>query len=603
MEKIPSNIPMNANTALPSAYSESLSYYEEILRFRAILQRTIEGFNALIDKEQLDVDNLESKKEDKTFLTNNRKLSENGNFTGSWWDIEKPVHVEGGIDSVVLDMQDKIGENSALNTNDKTKIVNAINEVNSSLNDNTKHRTEWINVVQNGVDNTGNTIVTSLIQSIMDNAPDNSVIYFPKGKYLIDGQLLINHPITLMGDSHYMPYVTQTGNGMGSVIILKSGIANVTMIKNNMSGLRRFSIKNISLFSTSAVIQKTGNVATPSTPALYVQEVITDVNVNGIDAVSLDNNFNDNEIRNVYCYGFSGYAIKSSVFCIVDSCIVHRSVYGFILSTDTRITNCKTQFTCYAYTSIGNDVVSDNCRADETAYIAFTVNTGSAFNHINNFDADQVGYCVYKIGSGIGGNVDDITITGMRQSRCGQYYAQSNFLDIPDNEKWKCAMVYFNADQVNNIHIDGNLRLTGIGVDDAIPYHHDIGLFVFKGTSIQTMRFDGLINITKGNLSSIFTRSSDVFKNICYSEDSTSYYRGVIINAGVQIKANRFCNAIDSNSSMVVIDNVVYGLTVSPKWVTPYDIGNVYVYNNELYIATTLDGTGWLNLKTDTIFV
>jgi hypothetical protein len=145
MDKIQFNVPMNTNISTPSAYSEALSYYEDVQLFRQLLKLVIDGLNALIDKEDSDykdslkqlkdnVDMLDKIKENKDFITNQRKLSIDGNFTGSWWGIEKPVHVEGGIDGVVIQLQNLVGELSTLQTNDKTKIVNSINEVLTNLN-------------------------------------------------------------------------------------------------------------------------------------------------------------------------------------------------------------------------------------------------------------------------------------------------------------------------------------------------------------------------------------------------------------------------------------------------------------------------------------
>jgi hypothetical protein len=140
MDKLQFNVPMNTNISTPSAYSDALSYMEDIALFRFLLKRVIDGLNTLIDKEdsdykdtlaqlQIKYDELNRIKESIDDLTNKRKLDSNGNFTGSWWGIDKPIHVEGGIDNYLIELQNQVGDLTQLATTDKSKIINAINEI------------------------------------------------------------------------------------------------------------------------------------------------------------------------------------------------------------------------------------------------------------------------------------------------------------------------------------------------------------------------------------------------------------------------------------------------------------------------------------------
>lgn len=124
---------VNTNKALPSSYDDSLSYYEEVQRFKMNLRGVIDALNALIDLEAFDntainnllaqnvsdlnetitslnttmnnkVDTLDNamdlKKEDISDLTNNRKLDAIGNFTGTWNGL-RPQQVDVAITDLI----------------------------------------------------------------------------------------------------------------------------------------------------------------------------------------------------------------------------------------------------------------------------------------------------------------------------------------------------------------------------------------------------------------------------------------------------------------------------------------------------------------------
>jgi hypothetical protein len=110
-----------------------------------------------------------------TDITNNRKLDDTGNFTGSWFGVSNPALADPGIAGVVeqhtsqlADIVTKQGDINQLNTTDKSSVVNAIKEVKTQTN--SKADQASLNVT--------NGTVTSL-QSQVSNIGSST----PKGAY------------------------------------------------------------------------------------------------------------------------------------------------------------------------------------------------------------------------------------------------------------------------------------------------------------------------------------------------------------------------------------------------------------------------------------
>jgi hypothetical protein len=194
---------------VPSVFNEGFSQYESIAYLINITNNLITNQNLGADeiedlkgkKVELEtylndlqatndyLTNLDAVKVSKDELKNTRKLDETGNFTGSWFGIEKPVQVQGGVDALVLKLQSDLGDLSQLETEDKTKIINAINEVleklntnvgtiNSQLNDIAHYR----NVLNYCVKNDGSDTETAL-----NSLEPNYTYVFPSGIYGVKG--------------------------------------------------------------------------------------------------------------------------------------------------------------------------------------------------------------------------------------------------------------------------------------------------------------------------------------------------------------------------------------------------------------------------------
>lgn len=112
-----------------------------------------------------DISDLENNKTDKT-----------GNHLGTWRGLE-PVQSEPGIQAVV--------------------------------NENKKRKLDWINVVEMGADNTGNTDCSTLLQSLLNTYP---TLYFPTGTYLISTTLNLNSNNRLIGNNKTSKIISADGS-------------------------------------------------------------------------------------------------------------------------------------------------------------------------------------------------------------------------------------------------------------------------------------------------------------------------------------------------------------------------------------------------------
>ena len=79
-------------------------------------------------------------------------------------------------------------------------IEDEIEEINSSLDNMKINKLSWINVVEFGADNEGKYDCWEIIQLIVDEAPPNTTLFFPKGIYKFDNTLVLKQDINLQGE-------------------------------------------------------------------------------------------------------------------------------------------------------------------------------------------------------------------------------------------------------------------------------------------------------------------------------------------------------------------------------------------------------------------
>ena len=127
----------------------------------------------------------------------------------------------------------KYSEDAIASTNEFTALSNAlktvgeidnkadkkeVEKISSQLDNIALSKTNWINVVENGVDNSGLKDVTIKLQDLIDSY-EGYVIYLPKGIYLIS-QIKLPKGTTLLGD------------GINSTILKGTSATDMVVLKD-----------------------------------------------------------------------------------------------------------------------------------------------------------------------------------------------------------------------------------------------------------------------------------------------------------------------------------------------------------------------------------
>ena len=114
-------------------------------------------------------------------------------------DTSDKSNLVAAINEVVTTLADIAGDLADLDTSDKSNLVAAINEVVTKK----ANKTDVINVInmkENGCIPDGMTDNISIINTILSDIEDNSVLYFPRGVYYISAPIDITKPLTILGD-------------------------------------------------------------------------------------------------------------------------------------------------------------------------------------------------------------------------------------------------------------------------------------------------------------------------------------------------------------------------------------------------------------------
>lgn len=137
-------------------------------------------------------------------------------------------------------LSDKIGNLDNLNTTVKTNLVNAINEVNTKVDNFNGLPVKMYYVKDYGAVGDGTTDDTQAIQSAINACGENGAVVFDPVTYKISSPLVVTHSfVTLMG------YVdNQRGLG-GAVIISTSSSANVLTIGDGTTLYEGITVKNL----------------------------------------------------------------------------------------------------------------------------------------------------------------------------------------------------------------------------------------------------------------------------------------------------------------------------------------------------------------------
>lgn len=322
-----------------------------------------------------------------------------------------------------------------------------------------------------GAKGDGVTDDTEAIQAMF--ASKHSVFFFPKGVYNISDTININSNCSIKGCSPHsygstrLKYVGSEGN------------KTLVYIENSI-----VSIEDMEIQGNACGVKKSGNKGENGKPALHY---IYTEKIPEITGIEFKGGVYGSLVKNVTLLQCSASGLKSGVFCKLEGVNVEYCNLGIYVNTDTQIINCRTSYCKNGYIFQGA-TQGVNIRADEIVEVGLTL-LDTTF--IKNCFVDQVGYCGIKLENCRDSNIEVGVL------RCGTYYYQTSYTDVPDNEKWKsCVVAIDGMCHRNNITI--NARSYWDLDDDGVVNMTKYGLFHLLETGrIQ----DTTISINQANIS------------------------------------------------------------------------------------------------------
>ena len=267
-----------------------------------------------------------------------------------------------------------------------------------------------INVTFLGVDNTGTKDNADLLQSIINNVPNGSTLYFPTGEYLLSHGLTIDKSLQLIGDRKGR-YLGKSDNTKihGSCLKFMDTVSDDTMIVqgNNCWSL---TMHNLMLFGNSGVFYDDGLNDEVIPYLQYRYDVLRD-GVNGVLCV------HSADITDCSFNSFSGYGLSSTQAQNINQCKFFGNgigvyvAYNDIMLRDCYITAGKTGIYCPGT----KNVMIFDCFIDQMA--EYAIYCESWLGGYINCWIDHINY------SGIHANVINNLNLVAKIHRCGMYYS------------------------------------------------------------------------------------------------------------------------------------------------------------------------------------
>ncbi len=176
-----------------------------------------------INKHEIDIDTL--KKQNVNDLLSIKELYKRIEELGE--KTSQIKYIDNTIVKKIKKEYEKI-EKIILDENIQFKLSNDIESINSQLDTIAKNKTNWVNVVEYGIDNSGLEDVTTELQKLIDDN-QGKVIYLPGGTYLIS-QIKLPLATTLQGDGIHSTILKATSNL--DMIVLKDYLSAHVLIKD-----------------------------------------------------------------------------------------------------------------------------------------------------------------------------------------------------------------------------------------------------------------------------------------------------------------------------------------------------------------------------------
>lgn len=322
----------------------------------------------------------------------------------------------------------------------------------------------WINVLDYGVCRDEKENVSYRVQEIINAAPEDSIIYFPRGKYLFTSGIEINKRLTLCGDTYFRSnnpdnIAFHSGATQFSCKFDKKEIENNTMKSFTVITVKgvKHCIKSISFQSDSCyrpVDDENNNSHKPPAngePGLH-HKINLRYEGKYISAIVCDNvSEGPGHYENLDFGGFAEIALEMPNNSTANDITIFTCNRGISAGENSIITNGKTWGCTYGI-KISTGTFLSNMRVEEVGKVAVD-SIGKGSNFITNITIDQCGYCGFKFDS-----ISNTQISG-NISRCGQYYFNFNYddyLKLDEKVEEAYSLLYGNSIESSNITISNN---------------------------------------------------------------------------------------------------------------------------------------------------
>ncbi len=390
----------------------------------------------------------------------------------------------------------------------------------------------WINVLDYGVCNEEKEDVSSRVQEIINAAPEDSIIYFPRGKYLFTSGIEINKRLTLCGDAYFRsnnpnnPYfhsgATQFSGKFDEKKVENGTMESFTMI--TVKGVKHC-IKSISFQSDNCDTASYSEPPANGEPGFH-HEIKFAHEGKYISAIVCENvSEGPGHYENVDFGGFGEIALKMSNNSTVNDITVFSCNRGISTGEDSIITNGKT-WGCNYGMEISTGTFINGMRVEEVGKVGIS-DLGKGLNFVTNITIDQCGYCGFKF--------DSISNTYISANifRCGQYYFNfdyDDYLNLDNRVDEAYSLFYGNSIESSNITISNVNEdyWEDKGKNNGIKLHKVYLIKVFE-TKNALLRCnidatDRVVESQKGNL---------IYNN---KEQTVIFYNGKLCNInGVNI--------------------------------------------------------------------
>ncbi|HDJ1465901.1 TPA: glycoside hydrolase family 55 protein [Clostridioides difficile] len=304
----------------------------------------------------------------------------------------------------------------------------------------------WINVLDYGICNDETKDVSSKLQEIIDAAPEDSIIYFPKGKYLFESGVKIKKRLTLCGDSYILANVPKNTAGVTQFTFKGKKNPKSENIAIITAKSVRYCIKSICFYSDSCDRDMTSNHEPPTDkkPRFHHNVIINYRNISAI--VCEDKQGEPGHYENLSFSGFSGIALDMPNNSTANDITVFTSGLGISTGENSTIANSKV-WGCVDGMIISTGTFINGMRVEEIKKVGIK-NIGRGLNFITNITIDQCGYCGVWFDS-----ISNVQISG-NITRCGQYYydvSYDNYLMLDNRVKEAYSLFYGNLLESSNI--------------------------------------------------------------------------------------------------------------------------------------------------------